>query len=123
MGQPTQLADDNTVLLRGRLAAEPNVRTMPSGDQLCSFRLTVARPAGERARVDSIDCATTSGRVRRALGRAVTGDRVEVRGSLHRRFWRGPSGVASRYEVAVAAVRINARQRNGASPGRKPASA
>lgn len=97
--------DDNEVFLRGRLSADPELRTLPSGAELCTFRLIVPRPAAERVRVDSIDCATTNGRVRRTLTSCVAGDELEVSGSLHRRFWRGAAGPASRYEVAVHAVK------------------
>jgi single-strand DNA-binding protein len=111
----TPSADDNQVFLRGRLAAEPFVRTLPSGDELCAFRLTVARPPGERVSVDSLDCSTTKSRVRRTLERAAAGDEVEVQGSLHRRFWRSDAGLGSRYEVAVDTARLTARRR-GARP-------
>jgi single-strand DNA-binding protein len=120
--QPAE-RDANEVFLRGRLAADPVLRTLPSGDELCSFRLTVARPEGERPKVDSIDCATTTARVRRSLERAQPGDECEVTGSLRRRFWRSPQGLGSRYEVQVVALRISARPRTGASPCRKQASA
>lgn len=113
----------NEVFLRGRLAAEPVPRTMPSGDELCSFRLTVPRPEGERTRVDSIECAATNARVRRSLARAQPGDECEVTGSLRRRFWRSAQGLASRYEVEVSGLRVSSRPRTGASPCRKPASA
>ncbi|MDQ6851500.1 MAG: single-stranded DNA-binding protein [Actinomycetota bacterium] len=78
---------------------------MPSGDELCDFRLTVPRPPGERAKIDSIDCASTNARVRRSLAASAPGDLLEVTGSLHRRFWRSASGLASRYEVDVKRVR------------------
>lgn len=107
----------NEVFLRGRLAAEPAERTLPSGDELLSFRLTVARPpdrADSKVRVDSIDCATMSARVRRCLARAAPGDELEVCGSLHRRFWRSASGLASRYEVVVTAARSAKRRRSDA---------
>lgn len=106
--------DDNTVILRGILAAKSEARELPSGDQLMSFRLTVARPPGERTRVDSIDCATTNTRVLRCLGRASPGDRLELTGSLHRRFWRSTNGVASRYEVTVSTARLTRRRRSDA---------
>jgi single-strand DNA-binding protein len=105
---------DNTVCLRGTLAAKAEPRELPSGDELLAFRLTVARPPGDRTRVDSIDCATTSAKVRRCLERADPGDRLEVGGSLHRRFWRSPSGVASRYEVTVTSARLSRRRRTDA---------
>lgn len=102
---------DNQVFLRGRLGQDPVVRVLPSGDELCSFRITVRRPPGGRVRVDSLDCSTTSKRVRRTLERLVPGDEVELTGSLHRRFWRSPSGPASRYEVDVSLLRrLSARR-------------
>lgn len=111
---------DNEIFLRGRLAADPVYRELPSGDELCSFRLTVRR-AGT-SRVDSIECATTSAKARRTLARAEPGDELEVTGCLRRRFWRAASGPASRYEVEVATARISARQRTAAARARTPAS-
>jgi single-strand DNA-binding protein len=96
----------NVVQLRGVLAAPAVSRILPSGDELISFRVTVARPPGDRVRVDSIDCASTKASVRRTASRFQAGDVVEVAGSLHRRFWRSPAGSpASRYEVEVGTVR------------------
>lgn len=97
---------DNWVFLRGRLADEPVVRELPSGDVLTAFRLTVSRPASERGRVDSLECSTVKARARRSLERARPGDQVEVSGSLRRRFWRTPAGAASRYAVDVDVVKV-----------------
>ncbi|MDT4912424.1 MAG: single-strand DNA-binding protein [Pseudonocardiales bacterium] len=114
---------DNHVFLRGRLADVPEYRDLPSGDILAVFRVTVPRPPGERARVDSIECATVKPRVHKTLARAAAGDSVEVMGSLHRRFWRTPAGPASRYAVDAETVRLTrAGRRGAASPGRTPAS-
>jgi len=108
---------DNVVFLRGRLAAAPVPRALPSGDEIISFRLTVDRPAeagDTRARVDSIDCATLAARVRRCLERARPGDCLEVHGALHRRFWRSAGNLGSRYEVVVASARLSRRRRSDA---------
>lgn len=107
-------ARDNQVLLRGRLAAATVTRTLPSGDELCLFRLTVSRPSGSRVPVDSIECCTTVRRVRRTVERAAPGDWLEISGSLHRRFWRSPAGPASRYEVEVHGGRCLSRRRSAA---------
>jgi single-strand DNA-binding protein len=113
---------DNRVFLRGRLAEEPLYRDLPSGDVLAVFRVTVPRPPGDRARVDSIECATVKPRIHKTLARAAAGDDLEVVGSLHRRFWRTPAGPASRYAVDAEAVRLTrAGRRGAASPGRTPA--
>jgi single-strand DNA-binding protein len=104
----TDTADEqsNHVFLRGTFAGEVIERTMPSGDELISFRVTVPRPPGGRVRVDSIDCASTRAAVRRSAARYEAGDEVELTGSLHRRFWRTPGGSpSSRYEVEVSSLR------------------
>ena len=96
------LADNNQVAPARRVRRRAGLRTLPSGDELVSFRITVARPPGERVRVDNIDCASTRSPVRRAAIRCHAGDMVELTGSLRRRFWRSPAGSpASRYEVEV----------------------
>jgi single-strand DNA-binding protein len=94
--------DRNDVVLRGRLSAPAEVRTLPSGDTLVSFRLVVRRPE-PRVRgqsTDTLPCITYD----RALQRRVTawqaGDVVEVEGALQRRFWRtAGGGMASVTEV------------------------
>lgn len=111
----------NEVTLVGRLSGEPQTRTLPSGDVLLSWRLVIARlpadvPAG-RPSVDTLDCATFRGDCRRSAGHWITGDVVHVTGALRRRFWRTPSGVASRVEVEVT----SARRLQRAAP-RRPAS-
>jgi single-strand DNA-binding protein len=115
MADRTANGVDNHVFLRGVLADTPRVRTLPSGDELCSFRLTVRRAKGTfgRTRVDSIDCATTRAAPRRTALRCTPGDLLEVTGSLHRRFWRSAAGApTSRYEVDVA----SARKAKGSTP-------
>jgi single-strand DNA-binding protein len=114
----------NQVFLRGRLADDPVLRDLPSGDVLAIFRVTVPRPAGDRTRVDSIECATVRPKVQRSLARAQAGDDLEVAGSLHRRFWRTPAGPASRYVVDAESVRVTKAGRRGdASRVQRPASA
>ncbi|HEY7047024.1 MAG TPA: single-stranded DNA-binding protein [Jatrophihabitantaceae bacterium] len=123
MTEQSRASADNQVLLRGLLAVEPHTRILPSGDELCSFRLTVPRPESShgRARSDSIDCATTRTGARKAIGRCAPGERVEVSGSLRRRFWRAGGGApASRYEVEVTRVRRldTSSKPRGAATGR-----
>jgi single-strand DNA-binding protein len=108
---------DNVVFLRGRLAALPVARELPSGDEVLTFRLTVDRPtddADPRSRVDSIDCATMAARPRRCIERAEPGERLEVRGALHRRFWRSAGALGSRYEVVVNSARVSRRRQSDA---------
>lgn len=107
----------NEVLLVGRLAADPVLRELPSGDLLVSFRLVVDRPPAARRApragsspsraptVDTLECAAWRKDVQRSLARAAPGEVLEVHGALRRRFWRTGTGAASRSEVEATRVR------------------
>lgn len=100
----------NEVRLVGRVSADPQCRELPSGDTVTTLRLVVKRPAGvgalaSRATVDTIDIACWSAATRRVAGRLVAGQSIEVTGALRRRFFKGPAGAASRYEVEAARLR------------------
>ena len=108
----------NEVRLVGRLAADPVSRELPSGDLVVTFRLVVARErtrgaAGSAATVDTLDCAAWTKATQRSLRGWEPGDVLEIHGALRRRFWRSPSGAASRSEVEVTSARRAAR----AAPG------
>ncbi|MGY1988226.1 single-stranded DNA-binding protein [Blastococcus sp. SYSU DS0669] len=93
--------DRNDVVLRGRLSAPAELRTLPSGDALVSFRLVVRRPGPSvRGRtVDVLTCITYDRGLQRRVAAWQPGDVVEVEGALQRRFWRTGSGTASVCEV------------------------
>ena len=111
----TSSADRNHVILRGRVAADPTSLELPSGDPLVTVRLVVRRPdpgeqrgsqprgSGARAgqSVDTLDCSAWRPRVRRSVLSWAAGDVVEVQGAVRRRFWRGPVGLQSRWEIEV----------------------
>lgn len=93
--------DRNDVVLRGRVSAPAELRTLPSGDTLVTFRLVVRRPV-PRARGQSVDvltCISYDRALQRRIGMWQPGDVVEVEGALQRRFWRTASGTASVCEV------------------------
>lgn len=111
----------NDVFLIGRLSAEPTTRTLPSGDELTSWRLVIDRvgPVARRVSVsghrpvtvDTIDCVAHRKGIQRAAARWAPGDVIEIRGALRRRFWRGQQGPASRCEVEVQqAARLASRR-------------
>lgn len=91
----------NEVMMVGRLAAAAVPRTLPSGDEVVSWRLVVDRPAGSTPTSDTVNCSAFGARVRRQALGWEPGEVVEVSGSLHRRFWRGVGGLQNRYEVDV----------------------
>lgn len=93
--------DRNDVQLRGRLSAPAELRTLPSGDPLVTFRLIVRRPE-PRARgrsVDVIACITYDRALQRRAALWEPGDVVEVEGALQRRYWRTTTGTNSVCEV------------------------
>ena len=108
--------DRNDVLLRGRLSALAEVRTLPSGDALLTFRLVVRRPE-PRPRgqtVDVLTCITYDRSLQRRVALWQPGDVVEVEGALQRRFWRTGTGTASVCEVNCRGGRKVPRSSPGA---------
>lgn len=99
----------NVVTLSGRVSTAPTTRTLPSGDEIVSFRLVVDRgPAARRrsrVRVDSFECTAWTVQLRRACSRLVVGDRVAVRGELRSRVSRNGEAVVARVTVDVSSVR------------------
>ena len=110
------VAHHNEVELVGRVAEAPVESELPSGDVVASLRLVVERGARERRppTVDTVDCAVWTAGLRRRVVAWQAGDTVAVTGRLRRRFWRGPTGPVSRYEVEV----VQARRVSGSSGGR-----
>lgn len=93
--------DRNDVVLRGRLSAPAEVKTLPSGDTLVSFRLVVRRPEPRATgqSTDTLPCIAYDRALQRRITAWQAGDVVEVEGALQRRFWRTGSGTASVTEV------------------------
>jgi single-strand DNA-binding protein len=93
--------DRNDVVLRGRMSAPAELRTLPSGHPLLTFRLVVRRPAptARGQSVDVLTCITYDRALQRRIAVWQPGDVVEVEGALQRRFWRTGSGTASVCEV------------------------
>lgn len=95
----------NDLLLRGRVSAPAIEKELPSGDKVVEFRLIVSR--AKRDGVDTLDMAAWSAKARRFALSLSAGEWIEISGSVHRRFWRGASGLASRWQVeAVEIARI-----------------
>jgi single-strand DNA-binding protein len=108
----------NEVRLVGRLAADPQLRELPSGDTVWNLRVVVERavPPGKekpRQRVDSLECAVWSGRLKKQVAKWEAGAIVEVSGALRRRFFRTGGATASRVEVELTGGRIIRRARSG----------
>ena len=92
----------NDCLLRGRVSAEAIERELPSGDRVVEFRLIITREGREG--VDTLDIAAWSSKVRRTALSLKAGEWVEVSGSIHRRFWQGAQGLASRWQIESESI-------------------
>jgi single-strand DNA-binding protein len=92
----------NDCLLRGRVSAEATDRELPSGEHVVEFRLIVTREGREG--VDTLDIAAWSAKSRRTALSLKPGEWVEVSGSVRRRFWQGPAGLASRWQVEANGI-------------------
>jgi single-stranded DNA-binding protein len=100
----------NEVFLRGRVSSTSEERELPSGDKVVEFRLVIGRSNSEskktskRKQVDTLDMAAWSYKSRYAALKLQVDDWVEIRGSVRRRFWQAPSGLASRWQVEVLQI-------------------
>ena len=92
----------NDVLLRGRVSQEAIEKQIPSGDKVVEFRLIVSRD--RQSGVDTLDIAAWSAKSRRSALSLVADEWVEISGSIHRRFWSGPAGLASRWQVEAVEI-------------------
>ena len=100
----------NEVHLIGRVSGDPTQTNLPSGDMVVTVRVVVERPRppagyGRRQRNDALSCAAWAADLRRAVMRWCSNDIVEVRGALHRRFWRGDGVPQSKYEIELTEAR------------------
>lgn len=106
----------NEVRLVGRVSQQPEMRELPSGDTVWTFRVVVPRvptPVRPHPPVDALECCAWSGRLKRSVATWRAGDVVEVTGCLRRRFYRAGSSAASRVEVEATAGRVIRRASTG----------
>jgi len=92
----------NDVLLRGRVSREAVEKELPSGDKVVEFRLIITRekPSG----VDTLDIGAWNAKARRSALTLKADEWIEISGSIHRRFWSAPTGLASRWQVEAAEI-------------------
>jgi single-strand DNA-binding protein len=96
----------NEVRLVGRVTSLAVEKELPSGDKVVEFRVVIGRGKMRNGKkeVDSLDIAAWSAKARRAALAVKIDSWVEVRGSVRRRFWRAPTGLASRWQVEASEV-------------------
>jgi len=92
----------NDVMLRGRVSDCAIEKTLPSGDKVVEFRLIISR--SELSGVDTLDIGAWSTKARRNALSLKPDEWIEISGSIQRRFWKSPSGLASRWQVEAAEI-------------------
>ncbi len=97
----------NEVFLEGRVSSLPTEKLLPSGDTVVEFRIVIDRknPKGERREVDTLDIAAWLARVRKRALTLEIDDWVSIDGAVRRRFWKAPTGLASRWQVEASQLR------------------
>ena len=97
----------NEVFLQGRVTSEPIEKQLPSGDSVVEFRIVIDRPRSRSTKreVDTLDIAVWLAKPRRRALTLAPDDWVAIDGSVRRRFWRAPTGVASRWQVEASQLR------------------
>lgn len=94
--------DLNLVVLAGRIAAVPEIRTFESESRLLRLLVTV-RSSEPRRRIDVVPVVLWAPRDDVVDG-AMAGRPVWVAGSVQRRFWSGDDGRRSRLEIVAHEV-------------------
>ena len=89
----------NLAVLSGCLSSPPRRRALESGSVLLNLEVTVAHPD---ARADTVPVSVFDPAA--AVERLAEGDAVVVVGAVRRRFYRTPTGTASRTEVVAESV-------------------
>lgn len=92
----------NNCLLRGRVSAPAVDKELPSGEHVVEFRLIIGRD--KRDGVDTLDIASWSAKNRRIALGFKGGEWIEVSGSVRRRFWQSPTGLASRWQIESESI-------------------
>lgn len=98
----------NEVAIVGRLSGAPVEKNLPSGDKVVELRIVVGRDKKSmlksKVSVDTIDVAVWGARNRKMALKFDQNSWIEVKGSIRRRFWHSPSGLASRWQVEASEI-------------------
>lgn len=92
----------NRVELAGRVSGEPSEKTLPSGDIVAEFRLVIDRD--DRDGVDTLDVAVWKAQLRKRALSLEAEEWIGIKGVLRRRFWKGSTGIASRWQVEAREI-------------------
>lgn len=98
--------DFNIVVLAGRLAAQPEIRTFDSGATLMRL-LVIVRSDEPRHRLDVVPVVQWNPDINDTHDELLRGRKVWVAGAVQRRFWS--SGVARHSRIEIVAHVVDVR--------------
>jgi single-strand DNA-binding protein len=101
----SKLAGLNMTVVRGRLSRPPEVRALPSGDELVTYEVTV--PGDDDRAAESVPVVWLDA-PKAALSFAADAEVVVV-GRVRRRFFRAAGSTASRTEIVADRVLLAGR--------------
>lgn len=87
----------NEIKIIGRFSGPASEKDLPSGEKVVELRVIVTRD--DREGVDTISVAVWKSMLRRRALTLQDNQWIVVKGVLRRRFWKSPTGLASRYQV------------------------
>ena len=108
----------NVVAIMGRLVADPELRTTPSGVNVCTFRIACDRsytPQGQERQADFLDVVAWRHSADFVCKYFQKGSMVAVKGHLQSRQYKDKNGNSR------TAVEIVADELNFAGPSKRPA--
>lgn len=97
--------DMNVVVISGRLAATPEVRSFDSGARFIRYLVTT-RSEAPRRRIDVVP-VTLWDPDDEVIADVEVGQGVWIAGSVQRRFWTAAEGRRSRLEIVAQSVELH----------------
>lgn len=82
----------NLVMLHGRLAADPDLRTTPNGTSVCSFTIANDTGSGDKKRTSFIRCVAWKATAEVLAKYFCKGQEIAVSGQLQTREWFDKDG-------------------------------
>lgn len=98
----------NKVILGGRLTAQPELKTTPSGTTVTSFSMAVNRKRAKEGeqQSDFINCVAWKERAEFICKYFVKGSSISIVGELQTRTWKDGNG-QNRYATEVIVSEVN----------------
>ena len=118
----------NKVILIGRLVSDPEMRTTPTGQSVCSFRMATNRTwsdskTGQKQEKTEFHSIVLWGRLAEISSQYLTkGSLTMIEGRLQTRNWQDQSG-NQKYRTEIVAERMQLGPRQGQGERQAPASA